>query len=114
MGGPGGNGRLSRPSQAMAVDPGRVTERYPDILDALEGAVASGTRGDAQFTFINGKATAFQQQSQLVISVDTKKKELIGNYKNSGREYYPRAQAPQANVYEFGASVRQGGALRGL
>lgn len=56
---------------------------------------------DAQFSFINKKAKSFQQNGYPVISVDTKKKELVGNYKNPGREYHKKGEAPQVNVYDF-------------
>lgn len=42
---------------------------------------------NAQFCYINKKTKQFQEQNQPAISVDTKKKENVGNYKNSGREY---------------------------
>ena len=44
---------------------------------------------NAQFEFINDKTKAFLSEGQPVISVDTKKKELIGNYANNGQEYRP-------------------------
>ena len=56
---------------------------------------------DAQFSFIAEKTKAFQQRGQPVISVDTKKKELIGEYKNGGQEYHPKGQAIQVNVHDF-------------
>ncbi len=56
---------------------------------------------DAQFTFIAEKTKDFQQEGQPVISVDTKKKELIGEYKNSGQEYHPKGQPIEVNVYDF-------------
>jgi transposase len=56
---------------------------------------------DAQFSFINNKVKEFQKAKQPVISVDTKKKELIGNYKNAGREYHKKGQTPEVNVYDF-------------
>jgi Rhodopirellula transposase DDE domain len=56
---------------------------------------------DAQFTFITEKTRDFQKQGQPVISVDTKKKELIGEYKNGGREYHPKGQPTEVNVYDF-------------
>ena len=56
---------------------------------------------DAQFIFINNKVELFQQDDLPVISVDTKKKELIGNFKNPGREYHKKNQAPEVNVYDF-------------
>ena len=56
---------------------------------------------DAQFRFIAEKAKAFQQQGQPVISVDTKKKELIGEFKNGGQEYHPKGQPIEVNVHDF-------------
>jgi hypothetical protein len=56
---------------------------------------------DAQFQFIAEKAKAFQQQGQPVISVDTKKKELIGRFRNGGQEYRPKGQPILVNVYDF-------------
>jgi len=44
---------------------------------------------NAQFEYINAKVVAAQGQQQPVISVDTKKKELIGNFKNGGTDYRP-------------------------
>jgi hypothetical protein len=46
---------------------------------------------DAQFHHINEKIREFQRERQPVISVDTKKKELIGDFKNNGRELRPKA-----------------------
>ncbi len=54
-----------------------------------------------QFSFINEKVKCFQKNHQPVISVDTKKKELIGNFKNPGREYHKKGQSPEVNVYDF-------------
>jgi hypothetical protein len=56
---------------------------------------------DAQFRFIAEKTSAFQQAGQPVISVDTKKKELIGEYKNGGQEYHPKGQPIAVNIHDF-------------
>lgn len=56
---------------------------------------------DRQFQFISEKTKAFQKRNQPVISVDTKKKENIGNFKNNGREYHKKGEAPEVNVYDF-------------
>ena len=56
---------------------------------------------DEQFRFINEKTKRFQFNVQPVISVDAKKKENIGNFKNNGKEYYQSGKAPQVNVYDF-------------
>ncbi len=56
---------------------------------------------DDQFEFINTKTKDFQKRGFPVVSVDAKKKENIGNFKNNGREYHQKAQAPNVNVYDF-------------
>jgi hypothetical protein len=56
---------------------------------------------DAQFEYINARVVAAQAQSQPVISVDTKKKELIGNFKNGGTEYRPKGAPQRVNVHDF-------------
>jgi len=56
---------------------------------------------DAQFYNIYETVKKFQAKGQPVISVDTKKKELIGEYKTNGREYYLKGKAPDVNVYDF-------------
>ncbi len=56
---------------------------------------------DRQFKFIYRKSKRFIKSSAPVISVDTKKKENIGNYKNSGREYHQKGSSPKVNVYDF-------------
>ena len=56
---------------------------------------------DAQFHYINDQATAFLAAGEPVISVDTKKKELVGNFKNQGREYRPKATPEAVNVHDF-------------
>jgi hypothetical protein len=56
---------------------------------------------DGQFQHINGLVASFQESSAPVISVDAKKKELVGNYKNQGREWYPEGKAPAVKVYDF-------------
>ncbi len=54
-----------------------------------------------QFEHINKKATEFMKDNQPVISVDTKKKELIGNFKNAGKEWKPKGEYDEVNVYDF-------------
>src|SRR5918995_74946 len=56
---------------------------------------------DAQFEHINARVLEFQADDQPVISVDTKKKELIGNYKNAGTEWRPEGQPRRVNVHDF-------------
>ena len=56
---------------------------------------------NAQFEHIARRAKEFQQRGQPVISVDTKKKELVGDFKNAGREWYPAGQPPSVRVHDF-------------
>ena len=56
---------------------------------------------DAQFGYIYEKVKSFQQINQPVISVDAKKKELVGNFKNSGQEWRPKGEAEKVKVYDF-------------
>ena len=56
---------------------------------------------DAQFAYLNTQAGAFQVAGDPVISVDTKKKELIGNYAAAGREWEPAGQPVRVNVHDF-------------
>jgi len=56
---------------------------------------------DAQFEHINAKVVAAQAAGQPVISVDTKKKELIGNFKNGGTDYRPKGEPIRVNVHDF-------------
>ena len=56
---------------------------------------------DAQFEHINAKVIAAQAAGQPVISVDTKKKELIGNYRNGGTDYRPKGDPRRVNVHDF-------------
>jgi len=56
---------------------------------------------DTQFDYIHRKVKQFQKQRQPVISVDTKKKELIGKFRNHGREWRPKGSPEQVLVYDF-------------
>lgn len=56
---------------------------------------------DAQFEHINKQVRAFQKRGQPVVSVDTKKKELIGDCKNAGREWHPAGQPEQVRSKDF-------------
>src|SRR5216683_1996555 len=56
---------------------------------------------DAQFAHINARVRAYLRQGEPAISVDTKKKELVGNFKNAGREWRPRGQPQPVQVHDF-------------
>lgn len=65
---------------------------------------------DAQFHHINEQIKVFQQQNCPVISVDTKKKELVGRFKNQGKEWHKKGEAEQVLVHDF-ASQGEGKAI---
>ena len=56
---------------------------------------------NAQFEHINARSSAFQRRGQPVISVDTKKKELVGDFKNGGREWQPKGEPEEVRVHDF-------------
>ena len=56
---------------------------------------------NTQFEYINAKVKRFQQRAQPVISVDTKKKELVGPYKNHGREWQRKGEPERVDVHDF-------------
>jgi len=56
---------------------------------------------NAQFEHINRKVKEYLKRGNPVISVDTKKKELVGDFKNSGRERQPKGQPEQVRVHDF-------------
>ena len=56
---------------------------------------------DAQFAHINEQVLRFQRRRQPVISVDTKKKELVGEFKNVGREWRRRGQPQEVRMHDF-------------
>ncbi|GHV17676.1 hypothetical protein AGMMS49938_18570 [Fibrobacterales bacterium] len=57
--------------------------------------------GNAQFEFINKRAIGFLKKGEPVISVDTKKKENVGNFKNPGQEYRPKKNARRVEGHDF-------------
>jgi transposase len=56
---------------------------------------------DAQFAHINEECKQFEQQGNPIISVDCKKKELLGNFKNNGAEWQAKGEQNSVNVYDF-------------
>jgi transposase len=62
---------------------------------------ASHPDRNAQFEHINLMVRAFQDRGQPVISVDAKKKELVGDFKNGGQEWQPKGRPEEVRVYDF-------------
>ena len=88
------------------VGPDTVGRLLKDAGYSLQGnaKVVEGKQHpdrDGQFQHINEQAESFQASGDPVISVDTKKKELVGNYKNGGREYQPRGRPERVDVHDF-------------
>ena len=67
---------------------------------AIEGNSQNPDR-NKQFEHINYMVKEYQDKGQPVISIDTKKKELVGNYKNGGKEYCLKGQPKKVNVHDF-------------
>jgi transposase len=89
----------------------RVSHRLvADLLHELDYSLQANRKtkeGDshpdrnAQFEHINAQVKAFQAASQPAISVDTKKKELVGDFKNGGREWQPKGEPEKVRVHDF-------------
>ena len=73
--------------------------RLQSVRKSREGT--SHPDRNAQFEHLNAKADDFLQRGQPVVSVDTKKKELVGDFKNDGREWQPKGQPEHALVHDF-------------
>lgn len=65
---------------------------------------------DSQFKYINNQIEGFTKKKQPVISVDTKKKELVGKFKNAGKRWLKKGKAEIVNVYDF-ESLAKGKAI---
>lgn len=68
----------------------------------LEGAEHQDR--DDQFNYINEKVKEFLGRGQPVISVDTKKKELVGQFKNGGKEWQPKGEPEEVEIHDFATS----------
>lgn len=73
--------------------------RLQGTRKSLEGAAHPDR--DAQFRYINRCVKVFQRAGQPVISVDAKKKELVGPFANEGREYQPQGQPERVRTHDF-------------
>src|SRR5512132_2107883 len=73
--------------------------RLQRTLKTLEGAQHADR--DAQFRYLNEQAKVHLADGQPVVSVDTKKKELVGNFANGGQEWQPSGEPERVNVHDF-------------
>ena len=76
-------------------------ERYSLQANRKTKEGSSHPDRDAQFGYINQQAVAALKEGRPVVSVDTKKKELVGEYKNSGQEWQPQGKPQTVNVHDF-------------
>ena len=77
----------------------RAGYRLQSMRKRQEGTVHPDR--NEQFEHINATADRFLAAGQPVISVDTKKKELVGNFANAGREWQPKATPLAVRVHDF-------------
>lgn len=93
--------RLGHPISSVTV--GRCLDEMGYTLQAnvksREGS--QNPDRDAQFRYLNRQVKAFRRAGDPVISVDTKKKELVGAFKNGGRRWLPKGKADQVSVHDF-------------
>ena len=92
--------------QGHQVSHQKVAELLHDLRYSLQGTRktmegASHPDRDAQFAYLNEQVRAFQEHGQPVVSVDTKKKELVGEFTNKGREWQPAGQPERVRVHDF-------------
>ena len=92
--------------QGDKISPAKTAELLHDLGYSLQShrkrdEGKSHPDRDAQFGHINERVLAFQKAGQPVISVDTKKKELVGRYRNSGREWRPKGCPEEVKVHDF-------------
>ena len=82
---------------------GRLLHELGYSLQSVQKSREGASHPDrnAQFEYINTTSDEFLQARQPVISVDTKKKELVGNFKNGGREWQPKATPEKTLVHDF-------------
>lgn len=104
---------LKNKSQNVSeVTVGRIIRQMGYSLQANVKSKESGTseERDSQFKYINKQVKIFEKKNMPIISVDTKKKELVGNFKNNGRKWMKKGEAEIVNVYDF-PSLAKGQAI---
>ncbi len=92
--------------QGRKIGPDTVGRLLKEMGYSLQANVktledGSGLKRDAQFRYINKQVKKFVIRGDPVISVDTKKKERVGEFKNQGRTWRGKGQPKEVNVYDF-------------
>jgi transposase len=93
-------------TQGYKVDPDTVGRLLKEMDYTLQANVKTKEGGsvperDAQFRYINEQIKIFMNNGDPVISVDTKKKETVGEFKNQGRTWLKKGKPKEVNVYDF-------------
>lgn len=93
-------------AQGYAISDDTVGRILKDLGYSLQAPAkekegASHPDRDAQFRYLNDEVTAFLRADEPVISVDTKKKELVGEYANGGQEYHPSGEPTRVKTHDF-------------
>jgi hypothetical protein len=93
-------------SQGHDVSASKVCQLLHEMGYSLQGTnkTTEGTEHpdrDAQFEYINRRVKEFHRQGEPVVSVDTKKKELLGDFKNGGKEWQPQGKPVPVRVHDF-------------
>jgi len=93
-------------AQGHQIGPQKVSELLHDLDYSLQGTRKTREGSDhpdrnAQFEHINRQAKAFQRVGEPVVSVDTKKKELVGDFANTGKEWQPAGEPVPVRVHDF-------------
>src|SRR6266403_3032555 len=92
---------MGHPVSADTVDKELVGLGYTRQFNRKTNEGSKNPDRNAQFEYINARVAEAQRQHQPVISVDTKKKELVGNYKNGGSDYRPKGDPCRVKVHDF-------------
>jgi hypothetical protein len=92
--------------QDHPVSPRTVAKLLRDAKYSLQGnrkTREGGSREDrnAQFEYINASVRRFLKRGEPAISVDAKKKENVGDFKNGGKEWFPQGEPEEVRVYDF-------------
>jgi Rhodopirellula transposase DDE domain len=79
----------------------RLAEMGYSLQANAKNLEESGAGRDQQFRYINKQVKRFLSGKEPVLSIDAKKKERVGNFKNAGRTWRPKGQPIEVNVYDF-------------
>ena len=92
--------------QKHPISPGTVANRLRDLGYSLQAnrktrEGKSHPDRNAQFEYISQQVRRLQKRGQPVVSVDTKKKELVGDFKNAGRAWRPQREPEEVRIHDF-------------